>query len=149
MTVSTHSCAPRGLLRYLLVVLPTLLSVLPCARADEVPPLQPGLWEYQRTAGTSKFTATECIDPSEDLRRQHQALERMGCKVSPALHNGTTYKYAADCAIKLPSGVMTFSTTSVLTAESETAYQIENKMANEGGTSGETIKAQRVADCAN
>lgn len=148
MSPFMRTSAARGSSRQLRWALLTLLCAVPWARADEVPLLQQGLWEYQRTAGTQRFTATECIDPSEDLRRQHEALQRMGCNVSRPLHDGTTYTYAADCAVKLPSGVVTFRTTSVLTSESETAYRVENKMTNQGGTSSETITAARVADCA-
>ena len=149
MTASTFSPPPHRLQPHLLLVLVALLSAAPwVARADEVPLLRQGLWEYQRSAGVNKFAATECIDPSEDLRRQHAALEKMGCKFSPALRAGSTYTYTADCSVKLPSGVVTFSTTSVLTAESDTAYRIENRLTNQGGTSNETITAQRVADCA-
>jgi hypothetical protein len=146
---STFSPAPRRLKPLLLLVLVTVLTAAPwVARADEVPLLRQGLWEFQRTAGVSKFTATECIDPSEDLRRQHAALEKMGCKLSPALRAGSTYTYTADCSVKLPSGAATFSTTSVLTAESDTAYRIENRLTSQGGTTNESITAQRVADCA-
>ena len=149
MTASTFSRAPHRLQPRLLLVLVALLTAAPwVARADEVPLLRQGLWEFQRVAGGNKFAATECIDPSEDLRRQHTALEKMGCNVSPALRAGSTYTYTADCSVKLPSGAVTFSTISVLTAESETAYRIENRLTSQGGTSNETITAQRVADCA-
>jgi uncharacterized protein DUF3617 len=149
MTASTFSSAPHGLQPHLLPVFVALLTAAPwAARADEVPLLRQGLWEYQRTVGVNKFAATECIDPTEDLRRQHTALEKMGCKLSPALRAGPTYTYAADCSVKLPSGAVTFSTTSVLTAESETAYRIENRLTRQGATTNESITAQRVADCA-
>jgi hypothetical protein len=149
MTAFTLSLAPHGLQPRLLLVLVALLTAAPwAARADEVPLLRQGLWEYQRTAGVNKFAATECIDPSEDLRRQHTALEKMGCNLSPALRAGSTYTYTADCSVKLPSGAVTFSTTSVLTAESDTAYRIENRLTTQGATSNESISAQRVADCA-
>ena len=149
MTASTFSPAPQGLRPHLLLVLVALLTAAPwVARADEVPLLRQGLWEFQRTAGVNKFAATECIDPSEDLRRQHAALEKMGCKLSPPQRAGSTYTYTADCSVKLPSGAVTFSTTSVLTAESDTAYRIENRLTSQGGTSNEMITAQRVADCA-
>ena len=149
MTASTLSSAPHRLLPHLLLVLIALLTAAPCvARADEIPLLRQGLWEFQRTAGVSKFAATECIDPSEDLRRQHMALEKMGCKLSPALRAGSSYTYTADCSVKLPSGVVMFSTTSVLTAESDTAYRIENRLTRQGTTSNESITAQRVGDCA-
>ena len=148
MTVAEHSSL-RGLPQGLILGLVTALALIPTARADdEVPVLRQGLWEYQRIAGTQKFAATECIDPSEDLRRQHAALERMGCKLAPVVHAGTTYTYAADCALKLPSGVASFSTTTVLVADSETAYHYETRLTNQGGTSNESITGQRVADCA-
>jgi hypothetical protein len=149
MTASTFNCAPKGLRPRLLLVLVAFLTAAPwAARADEVPLLRQGLWEFQRTVGVNKFAATECIDPSEDLRRQHTALEKMGCKLSPALRAGSTYSYTAECSVKLPSGVVTFSMTSVLTAESDTAYRIENRLTRQGTTSDESITAQRVADCA-
>lgn len=147
MKASTHSSAPRDLLPYLLAALICVPGTIPAARADDVPPLRQGLWEYQRTTGTQKFAATECIDPTEDLRRQHAALERMGCKVAPPVQTGATYTYVADCSLKLPSGVVNFSTTTVLTADSDSAYRIESRMVNQGVASSETIAAQRVADC--
>jgi uncharacterized protein DUF3617 len=119
------------------------------ARADDVPSLRRGLWEYQKTAGANRYAATECIDPSEDLRRQQAALEKMGCTLSPTLHNGSSYTYSAECSVKLPSGAVTFTTVSVLTAESDSAYRLENRMTNKGSTTNESITAQRVADCAN
>lgn len=127
-----------------------LLSVLAWpARAEDVPPLRQGLWEFQRTAGANQYAAKECIDPSDDLRRQHAAWEKIGCKLAPALHAGSTYTYAAECSVKLPSGAVSFSTTSVLTAESDVAYRIDNRITSRNGTSSESITAQRVADCSN
>ena len=74
----TRSTRASGLQPHLLLALVILLTAAPwAARADEVPLLRQGLWEYQRSAGVNKFAATECIDPSEDLRRQHTALEKM------------------------------------------------------------------------
>ena len=146
MTRSTLSLAPP----HLLIVLAALLTTAPwVAHAEEVPLLRQGLWEYQRSVGVNKFAATECIDPSEDLRRQHAALEKMGCKLAPALRAGATYTYTADCSVKLPSGAVTFSTTSVLTVESNIAYRVENRLTSQSGTTNESITAQRVADCAN
>ena len=147
MKASTRSCTLR-LPWYVPFALAILLCAVPRARADDVPLLRQGLWEYQRTAGAQKFAATECIDPSEDLRRQRAALERLSCKVAPVEHNGSTYTYAAaDCALKLPSGVVTFSTTTVLTVDSDTAYRIERRVINQGTTTDEAITAKRVSDC--
>jgi hypothetical protein len=140
--------APRGARLSLLLAALSAAATWP-AGAEDVPSLRQGLWEYQKTAGANKFAATECIDPSEDLRRQHAALQKMGCTLSPTLRNGTSYTYAAECSVKLPSGAVSFSTVSVLTAESDSAYRLENRMTSRSGTSNESITAQRVADCAN
>lgn len=148
MTGSTYAAALRSLPMHVPLALVTLFAAIPSAHGDEIPLLRQGLWEYQRTAGTQKFAATECIDPSDDLRRQHAALARMGCKIAPVQHDGTTYTYSSECALKLPSGVVALSMTTVLTAESETAYRLESRTTNQGRTSEETITGTRVADCA-
>ena len=126
----------------------TACTAWPARADDDIPLLRKGLWEYQKTAGANRFGATECIDPSEDLRRQHEALQKMGCTLSPTLRNGSSYTYAAECSVKLPSGAVSFSTVSVLTAESDSAYRLENRLTKQGGTINESITAQRVADCA-
>jgi len=51
--------------------------------------------------------------------------------------------------VKLPSGAMAFSTNSVLTADGDTAYQIEVRTTDRNGTISQVTNAHRVADCAN
>jgi hypothetical protein len=134
----------------LLLALAMLLVATPrMSRAEDVPSFRQGLWEYQRAAGGNRYTATECLDPGEDLRRQQSALQKMGCKLSPTAHAGSTWTYSADCLVKLPSGAMSFSTTSVLTADSDTAYQVEMRTTDKSGTTSQVISAHRVADCTN
>jgi hypothetical protein len=134
----------------LLLALAGLSLALPAAaRADDVPAFRQGLWEYQRAAGTQRFIATECIDPAEDLRLQQSSLQKMGCKLSPPTRAGSSWTYGAQCTLKLPSGFAAFSTTSVLTADNDTAYQVETRTTNRGATTSETIIAHRVADCTN
>lgn len=147
--MKAYASAPRGQLQYLLFALVTLAATAPSVRADEVPVLRQGLWEYKRTVGAQKFVATECIDPSEDLRQQHAAQAKIGCKLAPVRREGATYTYTADCAIRLPSGLVRFSTTSVLTAASDAAYRIDSRTTNQSETTSESITAQRVADCTN
>ena len=117
------------------------------ARADDLPSFRQGLWEYQRTAGANRYAATECIDPGEDLRRQQTVLQKLGCKLAPATHTGSTWTYGADCTVRLPSGSVAFTTASVLTADSDLSYQVETRTTRSGATTGETISAHRVADC--
>jgi hypothetical protein len=44
---------------------------------------------------------------------------------------------------------MSFSRTSVLTADSDSAYQVEMRTTDRTGTTSQVISAHRVADCAN
>jgi predicted secreted protein len=124
-----------------------LLAAPGIARADDLPSFRQGLWEYQRTAGTNRYAATECIDPGEDLRRQQTVLQKLGCKVPPPTRAGPTWTYGADCTVHLPSGYAAFSRTTVLTADSDVAYQVETRTTRRGATTSETITAHRVADC--
>ena len=125
------------------------LAAPAAARADDVPAFRQGLWEYQRAAGTRRFIATECIDPAEELRREQSSLQKMGCKVSPPTRAGSTWSYGAECTLKLPSGFAAFSTASTLTADNDTAYQLEKRTTNRGATTSETIIEHRIADCTN
>jgi hypothetical protein len=147
MTASAYAYAPRGQSRYLLLALMTLVPAAASAGAGGIPSLRQGLWEYQRTVGAQRFAATQCVDPSEDLRHQLEAQAKMGCKFAPAQQDGLTYTYAADCALRLKSGVVTFSSVSVLTVANDSAYRMETRMTMRGETRSESITAQRVADC--
>ena len=137
----------RPRLGLLLALAGVLVAAPGVGRADDAPSFRQGLWEYQRTAGANRYAATECLDPGEELRRQQAGLQKLGCKLSPTTRAGSTWTYSADCAVKLPSRVWTFSKTSVLTAESDTAYQLETRTTDRGVTSSEVITAHRVADC--
>jgi hypothetical protein len=150
MTACAPSSGSRSRNSCLSLALAAVLAAAPWpARADGFPSLRQGLWEYQRTAGTNKYAAKECLDPSEYLLGRQTAQEKIGCKLSPITRVGSTYTYSADCAVKLPSGAVMFSTTSVLTVDSDSAYRIETRTTSENGTSNELITAQRVTDCVN
>lgn len=150
MTMTTFASAPsRSGLAFLLALAILLVATPRMSRAEDVPSFRQGLWEYERAAGGSKYAASECLDPGEELRREQTALQKIGCKLSPTSHAGSTWTYSADCTVKLPSGVMSFSKTSVLTADSDTAYQVEMRTTDKSGTTSQVISAHRVADCTN
>ena len=123
-----------------------LLAVAPSLAVD-VPTFRQGMWEYERSFGASKFVAKECVDPGQEMRAHNASMEKMGCKLSFAAPTGSTYTYTAECAVKLPSGAASWSTTSVLTAEGETAYRLEVHNTSRGAQSDEVDVAHRVADC--
>jgi len=117
------------------------------AGAAEMPAFRTGIWEYERTLGSSKFVAKECGNPSQEMRSHNASLEKLGCKLSPLTQQGSTYTFTSECAIKLPSGVSSSSATSIITADSDDAYRLELRETNRGVTSEEIIVAHRVADC--
>jgi len=114
--------------------------------AAEVPAFRQGMWEYESTVGEKKFAAKECIDPTKELRQRDSTLEKIGCKVSSSAQ-APSYTTIAQCTVKLPSGFASWSTTSILTAESDTAYRLETHTLRDGRTRDEVVNAHRVADC--
>jgi Protein of unknown function (DUF3617) len=123
-----------------------VLTVGSSMAAVDIPEFRQGMWEYERSVGGSKFVAKECGDPAQNMRAHNASMEKMGCKLSPAAQSGATYTYTTHCEIKLPSGVVSWSTTSVLTAEGEGAYRLE--VHGSGRVQqDEVVVAHRVADC--
>ena len=126
-----------------------VLCAIPSARANEVPLVAPG------PVGVSAHRRVRRNLPPPNASTRAKTCgastrrwRGWAAKSPPVVRNGTTYTYGADCALKLPSGVMTFSTTTVLTADSDSAYRLENRMTNQGTTTDESITGRRVADCA-
>ena len=124
----------------------------PLARADEPPKFRQGLWEFDRTApGAQKMHTTQCTNPSEDMKRQNEMIEKGGgCKISPMQNSGNTYTFSADCNITSPQGgLVSFRSTSVMTVESDSAYKIETTTsgARPGPMGKEQLTARRVGDC--
>ena len=129
-----------------------LAAALP-ARADEPPRFRQGMWEFDRTApGGQKMHTTQCTNPSDDMKRQNEMIEkRGGCKISPTQHSGNTYTFSADCNMNSPQGGMvSFRSTSVMTVESDSAYKIDvtTSAGQPGPTGKEQLTARRIGDCA-
>ena len=129
-----------------------LAASAPPARSDEPPRFRQGLWEFDRTApGGQKMHTTQCTNPSDDMKRQNEMIEkRGGCKISPMQHSGNSYTFSADCNMNSPQGGMvSFRSTSVMTVESDTAYKIEvtTSAGQPGPTGKEQLTARRVGDC--
>jgi uncharacterized protein DUF3617 len=123
-----------------------LLAAAPCL-AVEIPAFRQGLWEYERSVGASKYVAKECGDPSRDMRANNASMEKIGCKLSSGAPTGATYTYTAECAVKLPSGAVSWTTISTLTVEGETGYRLEIRSTGREPQSAEIVVARRVADC--
>jgi hypothetical protein len=118
------------------------------ARADEPPALRQGLWHFDRTVGGQKVQTQQCASPSEDMKRQNAILDKGGCKFSPAERAGKTYTFTAECTIKAPAGeTVNARSTSVMTVENDSAYQVEITTTGAGTSTQEQLVARRLGDC--
>ena len=122
---------------------------LPAVTAAQGPPaFQKGMWEFTRTidsgTGAPQTMATKrCASPSEDMRVQREKIQSTGCKMSPATSSGSKYTFTLTCDIK---GVAVQST-SMMTVESASAYQLDVQGQGGGRTTKEHLVAKRVGDC--
>jgi hypothetical protein len=119
------------------------------ARADEPPAFRQGLWQFDRTIGGQKLQTKSCTNPSEDMKRQDTILEKGGCKSSPGKQSGSAYTFTVDCTITPPgSDPVNVRSTSVVTVESDSAYDVDITTTGAGVSTQERLVARRVGDCA-
>ena len=125
-----------------------LLCLATSAAQAQAPAFREGIWEYERTSGANKYVAKECVNPSRDMRQEDGVLDKMGCKRSSAQQGASVYVSTAECTVKLPSGFASWTTTSTLTVQSDSAYTLQTRTIRSGQAIEETTTARRVADCA-
>lgn len=124
-----------------------LLAMATAGSTAELPSFRPGVWEFERLLGNSKLVARECIDPTQEMRSNQASLAKLGCRLSPLTQDGSTYTFTSECSMKLPSGTSTWSTSSSLTVESDSAYRLQVQETTQGKTSEQLVVAHRVDDC--
>ena len=125
----------------------TTMATLP-ARADEPPALRQGLWQFERTVAGQKLQTQECVNPNEEMQREHALLETGGCASSPGHRADKTYTFSADRTIKPPGGQpVTVRSTSVMTVEDDSAYKVEITTTGAGTATQELLLARRLGEC--
>ena len=146
-----------SLCRHFLLPVPAQFAVLLAAAlatgqaaADDWPALRAGLWEFNRTIETvgaqgkpETMQTRKCTNPSDDMKRQNDMLTKSGCKFSPVTRAGNTYSYSAVCKLQGASG----TSKSVLTVESDAAYEIRIESDFGGEPTRELLRAKRTGDC--
>ncbi len=126
-----------------------VLFVSGAARADDPPSFRQGLWQFDRTVGGQRLQTKECTSPSDQLRRQNELLSRKGCNLSPTQRSGNSYTFTAECTINAPGAApVTARSTSLMTVESDSAYQVEITTTGAGTSTQESLIARRIGDCA-
>jgi hypothetical protein len=137
--------AAGGALSLLLIM---ALVAADLARADEPPAFRRGLWQFDRTIGGQALQTKSCTSPTEDLERQNAILEKGGCKSSPGKRSGDVYMFTVECTVTTPgSGTVTVHSTSVMTVESDSAYNVDIKTTGAGTSTQERLVARRIGDC--
>jgi len=142
--------APRAAGNTAALLLVALAGVVAdIARADEPPSFRQGLWQFDRTVGGQNLQTKSCTNPSEDMKRQNAILEKGGCKSSPSTRSGNAYTFTVDCAVTTPgSDPVNVRSTSVMTVESDSAYNVDITTTGAGISTQERLVAHRVGDCA-
>lgn len=134
---------------YLLIalVIGTACSAISSQAAD-LPRLPQGLWEYKiviesGSAPAQVLTTKKCTSPMQELKKQNQILEKMGCRVSPILKKGNTYTFTSSCG---PNGPHSKSKTTI-TVEGDVDYTMEAETEQDGLISKHKLAGRRIAHC--
>jgi hypothetical protein len=119
-------------------------------QAENLPKFRQGMWEFNRTIENSgepgkpqTMTVNKCTNPSEDMKKQNEIASKIGCKLSPVTKDGNTYSFTADCNIQNTN----VQSKSVITAENDSAYNIDIEVKSDAKNSKEVLKARRTGDC--
>ena len=128
------------------------------AEAD-VPTLQPGMWQYERTVSSRTRTPpgqprpaqsnpaqtkmSKCTNPTLEMRNKIAELKKKGCRFMPTVHTGNTYR--ASWACPTHGGVLIL--TQVLTVENDNGYEDASEARFEEQVTRTKIIATRVGDC--
>jgi hypothetical protein len=145
---------PEPCFRVLPGVMPLLLATASlfagnAIAADDWPVLKPGMWESTREMTSidgrknPPLKVSHCVDPRAEMNQQKATLTKGGCQFSPVVRSGTEYRYSAECRIQ---GMSTVSR-SVLTATSDSAYEIRVESEIGGEVTREVLRSRRVGDC--
>ena len=98
--------------------------------------------------GDQKLQTRECTNPTRELQRQNALLTRSGCTFTPTHRSGNQYTFSAECTVDTPGAAsVSARSTSVMTVDSDSAYQVEITTTGAGTSTRETLIARRVGDC--
>lgn len=124
-------------------------AAAPAAEAEaDVPTLQRGVWAYERTVSSgnrapAQAKMSRCSDPTLEMRKKITELKQKGCRFSPTVHFGNTYRSSWMCPAH--GGVVALA--QVLTVTSDSSYEDSSEARFEDQLTRTKIIATRVGDC--
>jgi Protein of unknown function (DUF3617) len=124
------------------------------AEDQDYPPLKQGMWEVSRTIQLADkpeqaktLTNKRCVDPVEELKKQHAMLKNLGCLLLPPKQAGDIYSFKWECNNDALRGtgqtVVTVDGDSVYTAKTDS----DGALPGRPGRSVEQLVAKRLGDC--
>lgn len=127
-----------------------LAALLPltATAADTLPQFRPGLWEFRRSVDggdgkPAELTNQKCTDPTADMQNKTTTLIAAGCKPTPVTKTGNLYSFSLTCSLQ---GV-DVETKSLITYESDSAYQVDAESKQDGNATREQLFARRIGNC--
>ena len=117
--------------------------------STELPVLQPGLWQYERTVVTvadpkpQKSSLKKCSDPTTEMKNKLYELKQKGCQFSPVMTRGNQFLSTWRCPVA--SGPLVDR--NVLTVTDTTSYQDDNEVRSGEHSSRSTVRAKRLGEC--
>jgi hypothetical protein len=131
-----------------------LLAALAPAQAYDGPTFRKGMWRFERAVEfTSKHPtapqatririeplATRCVDPTEAMKETFRVVNAGTCRSEPAQKHGNLYIFPLRCDYIGP-------VRTVITVESDAAYQEIHELTVGPSPRRETIVARRLGDC--
>jgi hypothetical protein len=130
------------------IVAASLASMACPVHADDWPVFRYGMWNFVRTiesgAGGGRSIANKkCMNPTEDMKKQHEMSAQAGCTVSPVARSGKAYTFVSTCKLQ----GQPVESKSTMTAESDSAYRIRVESKAGGQSTKELLVATRSGDC--
>lgn len=130
------------------VIAAVLASIAAGAHAQELPVFRYGMWNFVRTiesasGGGRSIANKKCMNPTEDIRKQHQTSLQAGCTVSPVTKSGNAYSFVTTCKLQ----GQPVESKSTMTVESDSAYRIRVESRAAGQATKELLVATRSGDC--
>jgi hypothetical protein len=138
--------APRRSVQVFVAAMLTSLAGL--AHADDWPAFRYGMWNFVRTiessgGGGRSIANKKCMNPTEDMKKQHEMSAKAGCTVSPVTKSGNSYTFVTACKLQGQA----VESKSTMTVESDSAYKIRVASKAAGQSTKELLVATRSGDC--
>jgi hypothetical protein len=123
-------------------------SIAGGVHAQDFPVFRYGMWNFVRTieiasGGGRSIANKKCMDPTEDMKKQHQTNLQAGCTVSPVTKSGNAYRFVTTCKLQGQA----VESKSTMTVEGDSAYRIRVESKAPGQATKELLVATRSGDC--